>query len=53
MRIIYSEEELKEFISQAVEVSAGHPILIDKFLEDAIELDVDAISDGRPPLLPV
>ena len=47
MRIIYSEEELKEFISQAVAVSAGHPILIDKFLEDAIELDVDAISDGE------
>jgi len=47
MRIIYSEEELKDFVSQAVEVSAGHPILIDKFLEDAIELDVDAISDGE------
>jgi len=47
MKIIYSEEELKDFVSQAVEVSAGHPILIDKFLEDAIELDVDAISDGE------
>jgi carbamoyl-phosphate synthase large subunit len=51
MRIIYSEEELKEFISQAVEVSAGHPILIDKFLEDAIELDVDAISDGEATII--
>ncbi len=51
MRIIYSEEELKEFISQAVEVSAGHPILIDKFLEDAIELDVDAISDGETTII--
>lgn len=47
MRIIYSEEELEEFISQAVEVSPGRPVLIDEFLEDAIEIDVDAISDGE------
>jgi carbamoyl-phosphate synthase large subunit len=47
MRIIYNEEELSEFIEQAVEISAGHPVLIDKYLEDAIEIDVDAISDGK------
>ncbi|MCX7730929.1 MAG: carbamoyl-phosphate synthase large subunit [Candidatus Caldatribacterium sp.] len=47
MRIIYSEDELEEFISQAVEVSPGRPVLIDEFLEDAIEIDVDAISDGE------
>jgi carbamoyl-phosphate synthase large subunit len=47
MRIIYTEEELEEFISQAVEVSPGRPVLIDEFLEDAIEIDVDAISDGE------
>lgn len=47
MRIIYGEDELEEFISQAVEVSPGRPVLIDEFLEDAIEIDVDAISDGE------
>lgn len=47
MRIIYSEEELKNFIETAVKVNPKHPVLIDKFLEDAIEVDVDAISDGE------
>ncbi|MDK2896964.1 MAG: carbamoyl-phosphate synthase large subunit [Candidatus Atribacteria bacterium] len=47
MRIIYNQEELEEFISEAVEISPGRPVLIDKFLEDAIEVDVDAISDGE------
>ena len=47
MRIVYTEEELKNFIETAVKVNPEHPILIDKFLEDAIELDVDAISDGE------
>ncbi len=51
MRIIYSEEELEEFISQAVEVSPGRPVLIDEFLEDAIEIDVDAISDGETTIV--
>ncbi len=46
MRVVYSENELFEFVNQAVEISPGHPILIDKFLENAIEVDVDAISDG-------
>ena len=44
MKIVYSESELFEFMNQAVEISPGHPVLIDKFLEDAIEVDVDAIS---------
>jgi carbamoyl-phosphate synthase large subunit len=47
MEIIYDEESLKGFIQQAVEASPEHPILIDKFLEDAIEIDVDAVSDGE------
>ncbi len=46
MEIIYDTESLKAFMVRALEVSPGHPILIDKFLEDAIEVDVDAISDG-------
>jgi carbamoyl-phosphate synthase large subunit len=47
MRIVYTEEELKSFIETAVKVNPEYPILIDKFLEDAIEIDVDAISDGE------
>ena len=47
MRIVYTEEELRNFMESAVKVNPEHPVLIDKFLEDAIELDVDAISDGE------
>ena len=47
MRIVYSEKELLSFIEEAREVSQGHPILIDEFLEEAIEVDVDALSDGH------
>jgi len=47
MEIVYDRSRLEEFMKTAVHVSPGHPILIDKFLEDAIELDVDAISDGQ------
>ncbi len=46
MQIIYDAEVLKNFAQQAVEASSEHPILIDKFLEDAIEIDVDAVADG-------
>ncbi len=47
MEIIYDTQSLREFMVRALEVSPGHPILIDQFLEDAIEADVDAISDGK------
>ncbi len=47
MRIVFDSDELTEFMAEAVDVSQGHPVLIDKFLEDAIEIDVDAISDGE------
>jgi len=46
MEIVYDETSLERFVKRAVEASSTHPILIDKFLEDAIEIDVDAISDG-------
>jgi len=46
MRIVYDQDSLLSFIEEAKEVSEGHPILIDKFVEDAIEVDVDAICDG-------
>jgi len=47
MKIVYSDEELKTYISQAKDVSPSHPILLDQFLVNAIEVDVDAISDGN------
>jgi len=46
MEIVYDENSLERFVQRAVEASSTHPILIDKFLEDAIEIDVDAVSDG-------
>jgi carbamoyl-phosphate synthase large subunit len=47
MEIVYAEESLKRYIAEAVRVSPKLPVLIDKFLNDAREVDVDAISDGR------
>ena len=46
MKIVYDREALLKFIEGAQEVSPGKPVLIDQFIEDAIEVDVDAISDG-------
>jgi carbamoyl-phosphate synthase large subunit len=46
MEIVYSDEALERYIAGAVEVSPAHPVLIDRFLEDALEVDVDAICDG-------
>ncbi|MFQ5964118.1 MAG: carbamoyl-phosphate synthase large subunit [Candidatus Scalinduaceae bacterium] len=47
MKIVFDEGELEEYITHAVDVSPEHPVLIDKFLEDAIEIDVDAVCDGE------
>ncbi len=47
MEIVHDEESLKTCVANAIEASGEHPILIDKFLDDATELDVDAISDGK------
>ena len=46
MRTVYSDAELREYMDEAVSVSNDAPVLIDKFLDNAIELDVDAICDG-------
>jgi carbamoyl-phosphate synthase large subunit len=47
MEIVYDEGTLEKFIVEAAKVSGEHPVLIDKFLEDAIEVDVDVIGDGE------
>ncbi|MBM4068670.1 MAG: carbamoyl-phosphate synthase large subunit [Planctomycetes bacterium] len=51
MEIVYDEESLTKFVLRALEVSAGKPILIDKFLESAIEVDVDCLSDGQRTII--
>ena len=45
MEIVYSDEELERYMTYAVKVEPDHPILVDKFLENAIEVDVDSLSD--------
>jgi carbamoyl-phosphate synthase large subunit len=47
MEVIYDEKSLMDYITSAVKASPRHPVLIDKYLEDATEVDVDAISDGE------
>ncbi len=47
MEIVYSEDELKTYMETAVKVSRNHPVLIDKYLTEAIEIDVDSICDGE------
>jgi carbamoyl-phosphate synthase large subunit len=47
MEIVYDEERLGSYIARNAEVSAEHPVLVDRFLDDAIEIDVDALFDGE------
>ncbi len=47
MAIVYHEDRLREYVEEAVKISEGRPILIDKFLTHAIELDVDCVADGK------
>jgi len=51
MEIVYNEEELKYYMERAIEASPDKPILIDKFLDEAIEIDVDCISDGEDTVI--
>jgi carbamoyl-phosphate synthase large subunit len=47
MAVCFDEEMLEQFMVEATEVNPDHPVLVDKFIEDAIEVDVDAIADGE------
>jgi len=47
MEIVYSDEELSRYMMSAVDVSNSSPVLLDRFLDQAVEVDVDAISDGK------
>ncbi len=46
MEIVYDDATLRSYVARATDVSPGHPVLIDRFLDDAIEIDVDALYDG-------
>ena len=47
MKIVYRQKDLENFTRLAISASPGYPVLIDKFLEDAVEVDVDAVADGK------
>jgi carbamoyl-phosphate synthase large subunit len=51
MTIVYDQSHMEKYSKEAIKVSGEHPILIDKFLEDAIEIDVDALSDGTDTVI--
>ncbi|OBG70935.1 MULTISPECIES: carbamoyl-phosphate synthase large subunit [unclassified Mycobacterium] len=46
MEIVYDQDTLRDYITRATELSPEHPVLVDRFLEDAVEIDVDALCDG-------
>jgi carbamoyl-phosphate synthase large subunit len=46
MEIVYDQEALRDYLERATDVSPAHPVLIDRFLDDAVELDIDALYDG-------
>jgi len=51
MQIVYDDATLREYMEKAVDVSSKHPVLIDKYLEDAFEYDVDAVADGKDVII--
>lgn len=51
MEICYNSDAVREYMKKAVDVSPEHPVLIDRFLEDAFEFDVDAVCDGKDVLI--
>lgn len=51
MEVVHGEADLKEYLSETVKVSADNPVLLDRYLVDAIEVDVDAVCDGKEVLI--
>src|SRR5438477_12198525 len=51
MELVYNGEDLRRYMTSAIEVTPDRPVLIDRFLEDAIEVDVDCISDGTTTVI--
>ncbi len=51
MQIVYDDESLQRYMEHAIDISSAHPVLIDKYLEDAFEYDVDAVADGKDVII--
>jgi len=51
MELVYNEEDLRRYMTSAIEVTPNRPVLIDRFLEDAVEVDVDCIADGETTVI--
>lgn len=51
MEVVYQEQDLRHYLAHAVEVSNDSPVLLDKFLNDAIEVDIDAVCDGKDVMI--
>jgi len=51
MELVYNEEDLRRYMTTAIDVTPDRPVLVDRFLEDAIEVDVDCISDGETAVI--
>jgi carbamoyl-phosphate synthase large subunit len=51
MELVYNEPDLRRYMASAIEVTPDRPVLVDRFLEDAIEVDVDSISDGETTVI--
>jgi carbamoylphosphate synthase large subunit/REP element-mobilizing transposase RayT len=51
MELVYNEEDLRHYMTSAIEVTPDRPVLIDRFLEDAVEVDVDCIADGETTVI--
>ena len=51
MVVVWNREDLRGFVKEAFDASPNHPVLVDKFLEDSIEVDVDAVSDGKDVII--
>src|SRR5213592_3908723 len=51
MELVYNEEDLRRYMASAIEVTPDRPVLIDRFLEDAVEVDVDCIEDGETTVI--
>jgi len=51
MEIVYDEESIRNYMARTVKASPEHPILVDKYLDDAIEVDVDALCDGKDVII--
>ena len=51
MELVYNEEDLRRYMASAIEITPDRPVLVDRFLEDAMEVDVDCISDGETTVI--